>query len=86
MAAVKAETGPPAARVLDHARSAILTAMSGADGTAGYAEARAVLAAVPAGDLVDVAAVLALMLGRPGTVVLTVPEWHLLATSLRVDP
>lgn len=83
---MNATIGPGTPATLAAARSAVLAALTASNGPDGYAEARKVLAAVPAGDLVDVAALLALMVGQPGTVLLTRPEWVVVATALGVDP
>ena len=54
------------------ARAAVLAAVTG-----GHAAALEHLAAIPAGDLLTVAATLALYAGRPDKIVLTVDEYHL---------
>jgi hypothetical protein len=54
------------------ARDAVLAAVTG-----GHGAALEHLSAVPSGDLLTVAAVLALYAGRPDKIVLTVDEYHL---------
>jgi hypothetical protein len=70
--------GPSTAPVLRAARDAILAALAptGADG---YAAAKAALAKLPADELVEVAALLAVMLGRPSEMLLLAEEWDELA-------
>jgi hypothetical protein len=78
---VNARPGPGAARQLRAARDVVLAAVAG-----GAPAARAALAELPAGQLLDVAAILALYAGQPETVVLTTEEWNLAAAALRTEP
>lgn len=79
-------TVPATPGALPAARRAVLAAMLGGDGADAFVQARQVLAAVSAGELVDVASTLAVMLGQPGTTLLTPDEWAVVAKALRVDP
>lgn len=63
------------------ARDVVLAAVTG-----GHQAAREALAALPAGDLVDVAAALAVFAGRPDVVVLTVEEWTVARAALGGGP
>lgn len=69
-----AEPGPGSAQVLLLARGVVYATISGSNATAGYYAARAELEQLSVTQLLDVAATLALLLGR-SEIVLTTDEW-----------
>lgn len=76
----------PSAQRLHAAREAVLAAMPATDWTGGHAAAQACLAKVSAGDIIDVAAILATLLARPADVLLTVGEFGVLLGQLAPGP
>ncbi|WBC13445.1 hypothetical protein O7600_20155 [Micromonospora sp. WMMA1998] len=74
MTTAAARPGPGGAADLLLARHAVYAALSGSTADAGYRAARAELEQLTIGQLLAVAATLALLLGRTETV-LTVEEW-----------
>jgi hypothetical protein len=74
--------GPCSGTALRAARDATLAALAESSSVAGYGAARAALVALPAGELADVAAVLALLLGRPRDILLLSGEFAELTERL----
>ncbi|MFG1839110.1 hypothetical protein ACGFH8_11825 [Micromonospora sp. NPDC049175] len=77
-----AAPGPVSAETLSAARGAALAALAAPTAAAGHHAARVELGALSVDELLDVAAVLAGMSGRPCDTLLTVEEW----LSMAVDP
>ncbi|WP_446218288.1 hypothetical protein [Micromonospora sp. IBHARD004] len=81
-----AQAGPVAAETLTAARDVALAALAESTSAGGYAAARAALGQLTVDQLLDVAAVLAVTAARPGEILLTAPEWWVLAARLGVEP
>jgi hypothetical protein len=84
MTAVATPAAVPA-EVLHAAREAVLAALTTPAGTSGHHATRDTLAAVPAGLLLDVAALLATM-AAGAVITLTPDEWAVLAQRWGVEP
>lgn len=77
-----ASPGPASTPVLQLARHVVYAAVAGSNADDGHRAARAELAQLAVDQLLDVAATLATMVGRPGEVMLTWDEWTELATVI----
>lgn len=79
--------GPATTPTLQLARHVVYAAVSGSNAGQGHDAARSELAQLTVDQLLDVAATLAAMVGRPSEVMLTWDEWTELATViLRGEP
>ncbi|MBG6070065.1 hypothetical protein [Micromonospora ureilytica] len=77
-----ATPGPVSAEALHAARAAVLATLAARNSALGHQAAVGELAALPVDQLLDVAAVLASMVGRPQDTLITVDEW----LSMVVEP
>jgi hypothetical protein len=76
---VNPPAGPCSATALRAARDVALAALSASSSADGYAAAIAVLAALPAREMLEIAATLGLLLGRPEDLLIPDDEWAALA-------